>query len=64
MEMNVREISKPTIINVTNHAFYNLNGHNKGTIENHFVKLNCSRYTPTDDYLVPTGELANCDKSD
>lgn len=62
--MNVKEISKPTIINVCNHAFYNLNGHNKGTIQNHYVKLNCSAYTPTDVNLVPTGEIKKCDKND
>ncbi|PJG84892.1 aldose epimerase family protein [Conservatibacter flavescens] len=48
---------KPTIINLTNHSYYNLLGHNKGTIEGHILKVFADFYTPTNDNLIPTGEI-------
>jgi len=48
---------KTTICNLTNHAFWNLAG--KGTIFDHELKLNCSKYLPVDSTLIPTGELKN-----
>lgn len=46
-----------TIVNLTHHSYFNLNGHNKGSIENHKVKIKANQFTPTDDRLIPTGEL-------
>lgn len=48
---------KDTIVNLTNHSYFNLSGHNSGTIENHKVWINANSFTPTDDNLIPTGEM-------
>jgi len=47
---------KDTVINLTNHVYFNLLGEGKGDICNHVLKLNCSEYLPTDPTLIPLGE--------
>ena len=42
-----------TVVNLTNHVYFNLNG--RGSVLQHFLRLNASEYLPTDDTLIPTG---------
>jgi aldose 1-epimerase len=50
---------KPTICNLTHHSYFNLAGEGSGDILGTEITLKCSKYTPIDSVLIPTGELAD-----
>lgn len=49
---------KTTVVNLTNHVYFNLRGHNAGSMTGHSLQIMASRWLPTDDTQIPTGELA------
>jgi aldose 1-epimerase len=48
---------RPTVLNLTNHAYWNLGGAGSGDVLDHVLELSASRMTPIDDALLPTGEI-------
>ncbi|MBN2524730.1 MAG: galactose mutarotase [Bacteroidales bacterium] len=60
-ELHIRydaETDQSTVINLSNHTYWNLKGEGDSTILDHYILINADYYTPIDNEWIPTGELA------
>ena len=58
------ETDAPTVLNLTNHAFFNLNGEGGENISNHEIKINADSFLPVDESQIPTGEIKAVENTD
>lgn len=65
-ELTIHYVAVPdqdTVINMTNHSYFNLNGHASGTVLGHKVTVNADSFTPADAYSIPTGEIRSVERT-
>ena len=58
------ETDKETVVNLTNHSYFNLSGDPKNTILNHLLTINADSFTPVDSTFMTTGEIATVEGTD
>ncbi|MFP4021265.1 MAG: aldose epimerase family protein [Halanaerobium sp.] len=51
------ETDQPTVINLTQHSYFNLKGQGEGKIKDHLLHINADHFTPVDEGMIPTGEI-------
>ncbi len=60
LKIEYRAVSdKDTLVNLTNHSYFNLAGHASGTIYNQILQINSGFYTPNNNECMPTGEVCS-----
>ena len=53
------QADKSTVINLTQHSYFNLGGHNKGSVTDHQLEVNATHYLPVNNMIVPNGNIAD-----
>ncbi|MBA5725828.1 aldose epimerase family protein [Bombella favorum] len=61
LKFNAEVTKAPTVVNLSTHNYWNLNGEGSGTIAPEVVQIYADRFLRTDDHSIPTGELASVD---